>query len=168
MSEVTAINPRVKDLTDEQISKLSIIRLGKLLSAELAALDQCESMEEVKDWSFQVERIPTSASVDYSSLCGMRRAAWAKYMKYVTIDSEIAEKLAVLKDQAKKSGFNPDLVYVLNRRHLLDWETAYMVIRYGESVEKWPSNFSKKDLDRLNDWVSGKNVPRMVNNAEVV
>jgi hypothetical protein len=44
-------------------------------------------------------------------------------------------------------------------RNQVPWIVALLVVRYGEAEHFWPHAFSDADVQRAQDWYSGKNVP---------
>jgi hypothetical protein len=83
-----------------------------------------------------------------------REQRWPRRMATVKVGLNLR---AWADDMAKRHG-NPRCRVGFQR---VDWLTALMVVRYGESEDYWPAAFTKADEERAVRWQAGE-VPRRV------
>ena len=95
--------------------------------------------------------------LDYTVLCALRRKAYSEHVAGMEIDPQIQTWASSM---AAKYG-SKVRVYV----NALPWVEALLVVRYGEAVEHWPTEFSEKDLNRAARWAAGQ-VPTYVKPIE--
>lgn len=71
---------------------------------------------------------------------------------------QYAEKVAAMKLPlyltvwAKEMAVKTGKAMVKAHHNYLPWVEAFLVSRYGEAVEHWPSSLSERDLQRAREW----------------
>ena len=91
---------------------------------------------------------------EYEATCAGRRAEYRARLDGFTISDGLKGWAADM-----TARFGP-LVQVWN--HRLDWITALAVVRYGEAVDHWPSDFSEDDERRAWKWLKEGTPPEGV------
>ncbi len=115
-------------------------------------------MKAIKDMTPEEQ-----ANMPYPELCKLRRAEWQAHVDQMTVRPEIK-----FWEKSMINEYGPTIAVGRNRVSPL---VGLMVVRYGEAIwsnvtgklEKfWPDEFSDADVQRANDWITGKRIPDKV------
>lgn len=88
-----------------------------------------------------------------AALAEDRRQRWDAWLAQMDVPSELTAWAAAMTMKHKAA-------HVKVYRNVLPWLLALLVVRYGEAEYFWPHEFGPDDLQRAENWYSGKDVPK--------
>lgn len=82
----------------------------------------------------------------YAQLCALRREAYRAHVAQLHAPelTAAAARLAEVYGPAAKAHHNA-----------VPWDVAFLIGRYGEAIEHWPTSLTTEDLARLAQWEEG-------------
>jgi hypothetical protein len=99
-------------------------------------------LEHVESEHARVERLPEDHYEKH--ILPARRAAYDAELASMTVPAELA---AWAERMELRFGFTVRVWF--NR---LPWLAAFLVVRYGEAIDKWPDDFHEADVTRALEW----------------
>lgn len=83
----------------------------------------------------------------YPEVCRLRRAAYTEHLDQHGLREALAEFRAAM--EANHGALAQAW------HNVVPWDVAFMVGRYGEAIDYWPTELSEADAARLKEWGTG-------------